>query len=546
MRAAFAALLATTALSTLPALSDTLIADSTITAVTVYPDGAKITREVRVAVPSEGRHELLVADLPALAEASLMRLSGGEGLSLGAFSLRDDRLPPRDEAPTPAQEAAQAAVDAAEAAEREAQTAVELLRARVAAAEARISFLSSFSGALPDTATPDSLKALSDTIGAEVLAAHEAAAAARAGLWPAEDALARAREDRAKAEAALAALPSRDADYTALVVAVEAAAAGEQVVTVTHYISGAHWRPYYEMNLTRTGGDALAIDRSILVTQYTGEDWSGVELTLSTSRPADQAAPSGLWPELRGIVPEAEEGYRMEAADGMSPGMMPEMEPVAAPAPAIVASAGIEGDTVVYSYPRKVDVASGVEDLRLPLDRIDLAPVVHAAAVPRWDATAFVMAEVVNTTAEPLLPGEALLLREGVLVGGLSLGLVAPGAETEIAFGALDSLRLTRRMPLRDSGQSGVFTTSNEASEEVVLVIENLGPEEWPVRLLDQVPYSEQEDLEITWSATPDPTETDVDGQRGILAWELDLAAGEKREIGLAYSMSWPEGMVLR
>jgi hypothetical protein len=66
------------------------------------------------------------------------------------------------------------------------------------------------------------------------------------------------------------------------------------------------------------------------------------------------------------------------------------------------------------------------------------------------------------------------------------------------------------------------------------------------VRLLDQVPYSEQEDLEITWSATPDPTETDVDGQRGILAWEFDLAAGEKREIGLAYSMSWPEGMVLR
>lgn len=541
MRALLAILLATTAL---PALADTLTAESTIVAVTVYPDGARITREVRVAVPSAGGHELLVTDLPGATEAGLMRLSGGEGLEFGAFSLRADRLPPREEPLTPAQEAAKAALDAAVAAERQALMALDGVQARITAAEARRVFLTSFTGALPETATPESLKAMADTIGAETLAAEEAALAARAELWPAEDALVRAQEARFQAEQALAALPARDADYTALVVAVEAAAAGDQVLTVTHYIQGAYWRPFYELNLTRDGGDALALDRSVLVTQYTGEDWSGVDLTLSTSRPADQAAPSGLWPELRSIGPEMEEAARME--DGMVAGMAPEAEPVAAPAPSVVAVAGIEGDTVVYAYPRKVDVASGVEDLRLPLDRIDLAPIVYAAAVPRWDAQAFVMAEVVNTSKEPLLPGEALLFREGVLVGGLSLGLIAPGAETDIAFGALETIRLTRAMPLRDSGQSGVFTTSNEASEAVVLAVENLGDEAWPVRMLDQVPYSEQEDLVIDWQASPVPTETDVDGQRGILAWEFDLAAGEKREIALEYRLSWPEGMVLR
>ncbi len=541
MRALIAALLASTAL---PALADTLTAESTITAVTVYPDGAKITREVRVGVPSAGAHELLVTDLPGTTEAGLMRLSGGEGLSLGAFSLRGDRLPPRDEPLTPEQETAKAALEAAVAAERQALRAVDAQRAKVAAAEARIAFLASFGGTLPETATPESLKAMADTIGSESLAAQEAAVAARADLWPAEDALAEAQEARARAEAALAALPARDSDYVALVVAVEAAAPGEQVVTVTHYISGAWWRPTYELNLTRAGGDALTLDRSMLVTQYTGEDWTGVALTLSTARPADQAAPSSLWPELRSIGPEAEEMARME--DGMAAGMAPEAEPVAAPAPAIVASPGMEGDTVVYTYARKVDVASGVEDLRLPLDRIELAPVVYAAAVPRWDRTAFVMAEVVNTSGEPLLPGDAALLRDGVLVGGMQLGLVPAGAETEIAFGALETVQLSREMPLRDSGQSGVFTTSNESSEEAVLVIENLGPEAWPVRVLDQVPYSEQEDLEVVWSAVPEPAEVDVDGQRGILAWEFDLAAGERREITLSHALTWPEGMVLR
>jgi Domain of unknown function (DUF4139) len=79
-----------------------------------------------------------------------------------------------------------------------------------------------------------------------------------------------------------------------------------------------------------------------------------------------------------------------------------------------------------------------------------------------------------------------------------------------------------------------------------VLKVENLTDETWPVRLLDQVPYSEQEDLEITYSATPAPTETDVDGQRGILAWEFDLPAGATKEITLDHVISWPEGKVLQ
>ena len=66
------------------------------------------------------------------------------------------------------------------------------------------------------------------------------------------------------------------------------------------------------------------------------------------------------------------------------------------------------------------------------------------------------------------------------------------------------------------------------------------------MRLIDLVPYSEQDDLEITTSANPVPTETDVDGQRGILAWEFDLAAGGKQTITLEHTLSWPAEMVLR
>ncbi|MEZ5799008.1 MAG: DUF4140 domain-containing protein [Paracoccaceae bacterium] len=170
MRPFLALLLATTAL---PALADTIPATSTITAVTVYPQGARITRQVSFTAPSAGAHELLVTDLPAATEAGLLQIAAPDGTGFGAFSLREDRLPPRDDALTPAQEAAQAEVDRLEAAEREAFAAVESVQARIDAANARAAFLTSFSGAMPDSATPDSLKATAAMIGAETLAARQ-------------------------------------------------------------------------------------------------------------------------------------------------------------------------------------------------------------------------------------------------------------------------------------------------------------------------------------------------------------------------------------
>lgn len=544
MRALLAALLATTAF---PAFADTITAGSQITSVTVYPQGAKITREVTFDSPSAGTHELLITDLPADTAPGLMQLAAAEGVLTGAFSLRSDRLPPRGEVLTPDQQAAKATVEAAEAGLRAATTAVEAGNARIQAANARAGYLASISGQPPEGATAETLRDFAKVIGEETLAAAGEASAARADLWPAQKALEEAQKALADAEASFAALPSAAQDYAVLSVSFEGAEAGSKTITLTHYVDAASWRPFYDLRLTRKNGAGLTIDRSVLVSQETGEDWSGVDLTLSSSRPSEQSAPSTLWPWQRWI--EKEQPPAAEMARSMGAGQMdmaPAPTAVAAEPAILRANAAMEGDTVVYHYPRKVDIADGVEDLRLSLDQLQAAPDVFALAVPSRDQSAFVMAKFINSSGEPLLPGEALLYREGVLVGTTSLGLIPAGKETEIAFGALDSITLSRDMPQRDSGQTGVFSTSNQLSETAILRIGNLGSESWPVKVIDQVPYSEQQDLSVKTTISPHPTVTDVEGQRGIMAWEFDLEAGAKQEISLGYTMSWPDGMVLR
>jgi hypothetical protein len=80
----------------------------------------------------------------------------------------------------------------------------------------------------------------------------------------------------------------------------------------------------------------------------------------------------------------------------------------------------------------------------------------------------------------------------------------------------------------------------------VEIEIRNLTGEAWNLRLIDRVPYSEEEDLEVRWTATPEPAETDLDGARGILAWDLALAPGATEVVRLDHVLTWPANKVLR
>ena len=531
-----------------PALADQIFATSKITAVTIYPQGAQVTRDVTFTAPA-GAHDLLITDLPANTAPDLIRLTSPEA-TLGAFSLRMDRLPPRDDLTSPEMVAAKAAVEAAEAKVRTAQSSIDAINARVEAAEAQGAYLRGVKSE-GDTATADGLKTIATMIGAEVLAARQVALSAQTELPAAVKVHDEAQKALGKAQEAQAALSQGDENYVALAVAIDLAAPRETHLTVTHFVYEASWQPVYDMMLVRKEPASLTINRGVLVSQYSGEDWAGVALTLSTARPSDQASPSSLWPELRQIYdPElaAKEDERMRMAQDEAAGMS---APIMESEPAVggfVTSAmtSFSGDTVIYTYPTSVNIASGVENLRLALDTLNVTPKIYAQAVPRYDRTAFLMASFTNDTGEIILPGPAYLFSDGTLKGSTELAAIPAGDKADLAFGAIDGLRLTRDMPTRAEGDRGILTTSTQIEETAILKLENLTAEVWPVRLIDLVPYSEQEDLEITYTAEPAPTETDVKGQRGILAWVFDMAAGEKKEVTLTHVISWPEGQALQ
>jgi len=520
-----------------PALAEVVSAGSTITAVTLFPEGAEVTRRVQVDLPA-GAHELRIADLPQGIDPGLIRLAATEGTGLGAFSVQQDGLAPGETVALPALDQA---VAAARAARDAADQALGAVMARIAAAEAREGFLRGLETE-GGSQTPEGLAAMARMVGVEVLAARQEILALNAERAPLDLALSEAEARLAETLAARDDARARLADAALLVVAVSQQTAGPAEITLRHFVSDATWRPVYDVNLTRKPAPALSLSRGVLVSQNSGEDWRDVALTLSTSRPSDQAAPSDLWPDLRRVEKPRPVMPLARAAEAEMMGDAVALE--ATPVPMVVAQM-LEGEVVQYRAPMPVSVATGVQDLRIALSELALTPEVEARAVPRYDSTAFLMAHAVNG-AEALLPGTAYLLRDGVLVGSTDLGLIAAGDKIDLPFGPIDGLRLTREMPRNSEGDAGFFASGTARKEAAVLRVENLTDEVWPIHLVDQVPYSEQEELEISFVATPAPDETDPEGRRGLLGWHFDLAPGDTHEVTLEADLRWPSGMELR
>ena len=521
----------------IPAFADTIAAPSHVDHVTLYNWGATVSRTVQFDAPA-GVHQIIVPDLPYGTMADSLRVAGSDGLIIGAVSLSTDRLPATTDVKSPAILAAEADIERLQAVLRDRDLAIATVRLRIDAANEQVGFLHNLGPGVGMAATPDQLQALSRMVGTEVLAARQAALTAETEAQGLERARVADQDTLDLATQTLAALQTPDTDYAALTLTVESTGGPGQIV-VTTQTDQASWYPVYDLRLTTGDTPALAIDRGVVIAQYSGEDWLGVDLTLSTARPNGQSSPTVLYPWLRSIY-EPQQLAMGRLATGGTLAEMPMA--LAEPAPTVAADMDMQmmGQTVVYHYGSAVDIRNGVDALRLALDSLAVTPTVRATAVPARDQVAYLVASFDNTTAETILPGTAQLFLDGALTGSAQLPLVAAGDTTELGFGALDGLILTRTVPNREQGEAGIITSSNQMTEQAVITVENLTGKAWALRVIDQVPYSEQTDLTIDYTADPVATITDLDDQRGILAWDMDIGVGETRVINLQSTLNWP------
>lgn len=535
------------------AYAETFTLPSYVTAVTAYPQGATVTRTIMLQHIPEGSHRLLIGDIPKGFAPETLRIKDSGGLVIGAMGFRDDRLPP----------------DVREVVEREdIEEEIDLLRdelrvkfdakagikLRVDAANARITFLETMgnrqakgagAGLEGGNLSVETLQQMVALVGDETLKALQDAHSARVEMAAIERDIDDMQEDLKVLQQKHDAIALPPADRVIVSLDVTAKDAVEGFVTLTYVINNAGWSPVYDVKLDQ-GAKEITVDRQAMLYQYTGEAWDDVAVTVSTARPNYQLAAGELWAQRAYLYDQmlADGGIALRSSLAPAAPVMleeaaydKEENRVTFDAPTL----DFQGLTAVYHLANPVHLdGDGAESL-FNIDTASFDVTLNAHATPLLDESVYLYASLTNDSPVPYLPGNASFYRDGAFIGSASLPIVTTGETVDLAFGAIDGLTATRTTLFRETGESGIITTSNDREERYELTVENVTNQTWDITLYDRAPYSEEEDLEIDVTARPAPTTTDTDGKRGVYSWAFPLAAGGEHSIKFSYTIGWPE-----
>lgn len=529
-----------------PARAADIDARSRIESVTVFPDAAQVTRVMEVDLPA-GASTVVVKSVPMAADPNSLGASGEASAAKVAISSVEARLAPAETRPGDT---------SIETRLKNLRSDREGWQATLDALYGKQAMIKHYAEASPEKLSADShplpldqWNAAFDKIGAALAKVGDELRAANV----------RAREldEEIKALEAAAGRARPKAAARDIAIAVEAAAPTKARLSLVYRVSGAGWRPAYEARLDTGKGAKPSVDlvRRAIVAQRTGEDWTDVTLTLSTSRalrgagaPEVQPERVAFWepPIVYAPAPAAkamrdEMAARDRAANERAAGQLAAAAP--APAPVEEKQAALEAGawSARFVAPGRVAVPADGSARSLQLSTRRYEPALSVKSAPALDPTAYLETRLTNEEEAPLLAGEVAVQRDGAFVGMARLKTTAPGEPFDLGFGADDRVRVARVPVRRKENEPSWIGQTKTDVREFKTTVKNL--HDFPVRvtLVDRIPFSENSAITVDLlPQTTQASEKQVGDKRGVMGWAFDLAPQEQKEVRLAFRMKWP------
>jgi uncharacterized protein (TIGR02231 family) len=520
---------------------------TTVTAVVVYPDRARVTRTGKVTL-QPGSQRLEITELPLALDPDSVRASA-RGTARARLLGVDVQRRFYAETPTERVRELEQQIEAL-------QDQMKTLDAQVVVLEEERKAVQGLAGATRVFArglangktTPADQMALYDVLRKrieEANAAQQRLAVERRG-W---------ERQLQKAQKELSQLSNtRGRERHTVVIEVEMLEAGDFTIELTCIITPAGWTPLYDLRLSEAREQpTLEVGYLAQVRQSTGEDWMNVALTLSTARPA-----------LAKTLPELDPWYIEPRPPSPMPPPMPRAPRMAAAAPMMMAKAitGAEpegalmmdqveaevmmatvesaGAAVTYSVPAAVTLPADGAPHKVTVAMFPLTPTLDYVTAPKLVEAVYRRAKVANASPYTLLPGDADLFAGDEFIGATKLELVAPGGEIELYVGADDRVKVERELKRREVDKK-LLGDRRRMRYGYEIRLENLLTTPAKLTLHDQIPVARREEIKVRLeSADPSPTEQT---ELNLLRWELTLAPKEKRVVRFDFSIEFPRAM---
>jgi uncharacterized protein (TIGR02231 family) len=346
------------------------------------------------------------------------------------------------------------------------------------------------------------------------------------------------------------------AKENAKVIAIQFNAAKSQRIGVeTQYlVRHAGWSPLYKVSVS-AGLDVIDLTMFAKIIQKSGENWRSASLSISNVIPLRGVRLPSLSSWILDIPrPLARVAGRSEiVAQKSVPGAMMADEAAEVgkePEEAAFAETEVRQLPLSFEYilPRPVDIESRDTETILPLFTKNLQGTVSHFTIPQKSLRTYLVARI--SADSELLPGLLNVYFGGRYVGKTQLAEKRAGEGFDLALGA-DRGVTVKREKTRDKVKETAFFGKVERDTVVrevayKMTVENLKRIPAAVKVLDNIPVSRTDRIEVKDIViTPEPAVKNFNDREGVLLWNLDLAPSEKREIKIAFVVSYPKELLL-
>jgi uncharacterized protein (TIGR02231 family) len=331
------------------------------------------------------------------------------------------------------------------------------------------------------------------------------------------------------------------------IVEIRADAAATVDMTLEYAVTGASWRPEYDVDVSEDFA-SVRVGYFGMLSQSTGEDWSGVEVTLSTARPAMHFARGELEPWRLSAPPPPQPAEHVYERGGRGEEVRSTVRVIDSKSSSRIRAINTTDEAIATivdsasSWSASFDVAEAFD---LPSDgsarRMRIASIVLDAdvrheAVPAFGDHAFLVAKATNTSDRPLLRGPTHVTLAGAFLGSGNMDEVAPAQEFAIALGVDPYVEVQRTVIERSENVQG--ERGRRISRDRIEIV-NRRTRGIDVVLRDRIPVSVDRDVDVRALKIEPPAQP---GEDGILEWKLSLPASGTARTDVGSEVRFPAG----
>lgn len=346
-----------------------------------------------------------------------------------------------------------------------------------------------------------------------------------------------------------------------IVVNVEGIKQGTLNLEVTFLVKGASWYPVYDARADFKN-ERVVLDNFAMVRQNTGEDWTDIDLTLSTARPSI----SGQLPDVKpwilrpmparrkmnrmdGEIPQQAmvDDYRLQTDYSISRDGANFPEDKERDVQHSVSTADFRGTSVAYELPGSVTVKSDGTDQKLPVSSQELVAEFSYSTFPRVSPSAYLGSRVTNADHLQLLGGEVNIFLDGDYVGKSRIGTTGPGEKFDLYLGMDENVRVERKLVQKKVDETligSIPSSSRKVSYEYLVSIENYKARPINVILYESTPVPENDKIRVkVANVNPLPNQKDWENRKGVWRWVLKVETKAKREVAYTFLVEHPRDM---